>query len=79
MPDCGRNDVAIIFKMVALFLKATERASEVACDAGLLGNDKYLGHLEMQPNLNFAPIANCKMEDAGEPNPVLQSISRATA
>jgi hypothetical protein len=65
--------------MIALLFKATERASEVACDARFLGNDKCLGHLEMQPKLNFAPIANCKMEDAGELNPVSQSISRATA
>jgi len=48
--------------MIALLFKTTERASEVACDAGLLSNDKCLGHLEVQPKLSFASIANCKRE-----------------
>ena len=60
MPDRRRNDVAIVLKMIVLLLKATECASEVARDAGFLGNDKCLGHLEMQPKLSFAPIANRK-------------------
>src|SRR5918996_4619685 len=62
MSKRGRNDVTIIFKMIAFLFEATERASEVACDARFLGNDKCLGHLEMQPKLSFAPIANCKLK-----------------
>src|SRR6266403_3936212 len=48
--------------MIALLFEAPKRASEIACNAGLLGNDKDFGHLEMQPKLSLAPIANCKRQ-----------------
>src|SRR5260370_36127302 len=57
MADRRRDDVAIIFEMVIVFFETAERASEIACDTGLLGNDKGFGHLEQEPKLSFAVIA----------------------
>ena len=57
MADRRRDDVAIIFEMVIVFFETAKRASEIACDTGLLGNDKGFGHLEQEPKLSFAVIA----------------------
>jgi hypothetical protein len=57
MADRRRDDIAIIFEMVIVFFETAERASEIACDTRLLGNNKGFGHLEQEPKLSFAVIA----------------------
>src|SRR5260370_28749073 len=57
MADRRRDDVAIIFEMVIVFFETAERASEIARDMGLLGNEKGFGHLEKESKLSFAVIA----------------------
>src|SRR6266446_6464534 len=57
MADRRRDNVAIIFEMLIVFFQTAQRASEIACDTRLLGNDKGFGHLEQEPKLSFAVIA----------------------
>ncbi len=44
MTDRGRDDVILVLEVVVHFLEATERASEVVRNAGLLGDDERFGH-----------------------------------
>jgi len=60
-----QKEVAIICEMVVVFFETAERASKIACDTGLLGNDKGFRHLNLQPKLTFAVIAIGKGQDAG--------------
>ena len=44
MTDRGRDDVVLVLEVVLDFFEATERASEIVRDAGLLGDDERFGH-----------------------------------